>query len=106
MNTNETTTNPNLPKPGSHSLKITPFSQPGQYRTGRLVGLSDQEVHERIPDAYFSNERSADGKVTREWSFKTDGHHCGIWDYRGARFSTFGPDFVFKTLFGEAYRPD
>lgn len=101
-----TTTNVTLPKSGLHTLKITSFTEPGKHRTGRLRNVSDKDIHLRIPEAHFSDTPSSDGKVTLEWSFKADGHHCGIWDYRGARFSTYGPNYIFKALFGESYEND
>lgn len=46
-------------------------------------------------------------KVKYSWGFKADGKRCGIWDYKGSEkwgeFSTYGPDEVFKTLFGDNY---
>lgn len=40
-----------------------------------------------------------DGKATVEWCFTIDGVKCGIWDYKGNRWSTYGPVFLldFKT---------
>jgi hypothetical protein len=47
-------------------------------------------------------------KVTVRWRFKAsvDGgpwHQCGIWDYKGSRFSTGGEHEVFQALFGNHY---
>jgi hypothetical protein len=28
-------------------------------------------------------------KVTHSWGFTIDGDHCGIWDYKGVRWSIF-----------------
>lgn len=41
---------------------------------------------------------SCDGKVTAEWNFVADGQPCSIWDYRGARWSAYGPREVFEAL--------
>lgn len=40
--------------------------------------------------------------------FLADEKACGIWNYRQSyevrgELSTFGPDEIFRTLFGEAY---
>lgn len=41
---------------------------------------------------------SADGKCTFTWDFYADGQPCGIWDYKGCRWSGYGPEEVFKNL--------
>jgi len=41
-------------------------------------------------------------KVRHSWQFSADGVPCAIWDYKGSRWSTFGPKEVFVKLFGEA----
>ena len=50
------------------------------------------------------NDDETDGKVTLEWSFNVDGRPCGIWDYYGRRWSTFGPDSILARLFN-SYEP-
>jgi hypothetical protein len=42
---------------------------------------------------------SSDGKVTIMWQFVANGHECAIWDYKGARWSLFGPRDIFESLF-------
>ena len=87
-------------------MNITPFVGIVQsHKTGRLSpSLTVEEITIALsvePDA----EVSSDGKVTKEWQFVADGRECAIWDYKGAKWSTFGPDAVFEQLFGQAYQP-
>jgi hypothetical protein len=43
--------------------------------------------------------RSSDGKCTHHWDFVADDKHvCSIWDYKGARWSAFGPREVFEAM--------
>jgi hypothetical protein len=84
-------------------MLIQPSNEFAPYRTGTLTGISKGQILSAIPDATFLDTPTADKKVTMEWAFLANGQLCGIWDYRGARFSTYGPAQVFETLFGEAY---
>lgn len=38
-------------------------------------------------------------KVTMSWGFVIDGEPCGIWDYKGYRWSTYGPIQKIHALF-------
>lgn len=38
------------------------------------------------------------GKVRFSWAFKVDGEQCGIWDYKGVRWSGMGPREAFEKL--------
>jgi hypothetical protein len=50
---------------------------------------------------------SADGKVRYRWRFRVGDDVCAIWDYRGVRWSYFGPSKIFCQLFGaRAVIPD
>lgn len=42
--------------------------------------------------------RSGDGKSTNTWKFIADGKECSIWDYKGVRWSGYGPKEVFVEL--------
>lgn len=37
-------------------------------------------------------------KVKYQWDFLADGQKCSIWDYKRARWSAFGPRYVFDAL--------
>lgn len=45
-----------------------------------------------------SSGPSGDGKCKYEWDFYADGEPCGIWDYKGSRWSAYGPAEVFIKL--------
>jgi hypothetical protein len=86
-------------------LKITPSNEPGRFRMGRLPpNITEEMITQRLGIDPV-NEGSSDGKVTVEWRFLADGEPCGIWDYKGARWSTFGPHEVFAQLFSN-HEPD
>lgn len=64
-----------------HSLKPIPV---GQMRI-TLAG---------VPDA----GKSGDGKCQHTWRFLADGQECAVWDYKGERWSGYGPKDVFERL--------
>ena len=71
------------------------------YRQGRLPATLTAD---RIT-AVLGVEPSADfdeDKVSCQWDFTVDGQRCAIWDYRGQRWSTFGPQELLGAVFGEA----
>jgi len=37
-------------------------------------------------------------KVKYSWAFEVDGKHCAIWDYKGTRWSGYGPKECFQAL--------
>lgn len=37
-------------------------------------------------------------KVKHQWDFYADGKECSIWDYKGAKWSAYGPIEVFQKL--------
>lgn len=39
-------------------------------------------------------------KVTCSWSYLVDGEHVAIWDYKGWRWSYYGPHHIMDQLFG------
>ena len=43
-----------------------------------------------------------ENKVKVSWSFEVNGARCGIWDYKGSRWSVFDPENVLSDLFAEA----
>lgn len=40
---------------------------------------------------FAPNVQDDPDKVTMSWGFKLDGVRCGIWDYKGYRWSVFDP---------------
>lgn len=70
------------------------------YRTGSLPAtMSPLAIARRL--GFDANAEDDPGKVTMSWGFTVDGHPCGIWDYKGARWSVFDPDGVLRLVFPE-----
>lgn len=86
-------------------MKITPFNKAGACRTGTLRKTSTDEINAIL--GFEPNVEDDPYKVKHSWGFTADGKQCGIWDYKGSNgwgtFSTYGPDEVFRTLFGDKY---
>ena len=73
----------------------------GTHRTGSLsAGLTEEQICSALGFDALPGEGY---KVTREWYFSAqlDGKwfKCGIWDYKGSRWSTYGPREIFDRLF-------
>lgn len=87
-------------------MKIVPSTIGGSHRTGILESISALEIEHVL--GFAPNIDDDPYKVVNSWGFKVDGHECGIWDYKGShtygQFSTYGPDHVFKQLFGTHYQ--
>jgi len=89
-------------------MHLESTSQEPPYRTGTIKHLKLSEIQEMLPDVQPDTRPSSDRKVTLMWRFLVDGKLCGIWNYRKSyeacgELSTFGPDEIFRTVFGEAY---
>jgi hypothetical protein len=86
-------------------MKIKPFNKVGGCRQGLLKNITVSEISQIL--GFGPNCKDDPYKVVNSWGFKVDGIHCGIWDYKGShkfkQFSTYGPDLVFETIFGEHY---
>lgn len=89
-----------------HNPELRPFpviapASPDAFTTGRTGTLAPELAATEITAKLnIEPERgSDDGKVSLFWRFYADGKPCGIWDYRGARWSTDGPREVFERLF-------
>lgn len=79
-------------------MKIVAVSESGDYCTGRLSdNLTPEMIAERL--GFSANVEDDPGKVENSWGFTVDGVRCGIWDYKGSRWSTFGPSSIFERLF-------
>jgi len=91
-------------------MQIESTDQEPPYRTGTLKGLTLSEIQQALPGIEPDTRPSADRKVTLMWRFLADGQPCGLWNYRmtletRGELSTFGPDGILTTLFGQAYAP-
>lgn len=70
------------------------------HKTGSLPSYLDaQTITETLG---FEPGHGDEDKVTMQWDFEFNGVPCSIWDYKGNRWSTFGPAEVFETLFPAA----
>lgn len=59
--------------------------------------LTVEDIASKLPGIQDQG-RSGDGKCTHTWEFFADGKECSIWDYKGARWSAWGPREVFEEL--------
>ena len=67
-----------------------------------LTGLSVADVTRIL--GFAANCSDDPDKVQNSWGFTVDGVRCGVWDYKGFKFSTFGPADALKKVFGANYR--
>ncbi|MCA2990791.1 hypothetical protein [Gemmatimonas sp.] len=94
------------------ALTISPRTEfYSTHKTGKLAPtMAERDITAALAIFPTRHDRaSGDGKVTMEWSFYvTDGegkrYPCGVWDYKGARWSVYGPPALMADVFGEAYR--
>ena len=81
-------------------MKIVPVNRPGDHRSCSVS--SDYTVEEITKILGFApNVKDDPFKVKNSWGFKVDGVQCGIWDYKGSRWSFFGPREIAEKLFPE-----
>lgn len=87
-------------------LIIEPLDRAGSYRQGGLTQkLDEYEIQAAL--GFAPNIREDDEIVKHSWGFEAqieeDGkiatYTCGIWDYNGCRWSTYGPCWIFDQLF-------
>ena len=91
-------------------MQIESTSQESPYRTGTLKELTLADIQRILAGIEPDSRPTADRKVSITWRFLADGKPCGIWNYRrshemSGELSTFGPDEIFQTFFGNAYSP-
>jgi hypothetical protein len=79
-------------------MTIEPCDRPGDHLTGNIDRAYTVREITRIL-GFPPNVQDDPSKVKHSWGFTVDGQHCGIWDYKGCRWSAFGPQEVFDTLF-------
>ena len=81
-------------------MEIKPINTAGSYKTGFLPDhITAKQIAEIL--GFPPNIEDDPDKVENSWGFTVDGVICGIWDYKGYRWSTFGPSSVFDKLFGD-----
>lgn len=78
---------------------IVPTGIMGKHRTGELPEtLKVKDI--TVVLGFKPNVEDDKTKVRYSWGFEVDGHPCGIWDYKGARWSVYDPGNVLPALFG------
>lgn len=81
-------------------LNIVPNREGGSHKTGSLSEmLTVSDIKEKL--GFGANRDDDTSKVKHSWSFTVNGKQCAIWDYKGSRWSTFGPREAFVKIFGE-----
>lgn len=83
-------------------LILPAFDELGGGLTHHLPCLPEREITRRL-GVFPIIDDSPDGKVTREWRVRIDGHLACIWDYRGERWSAFDPHEILPKALGIAY---
>lgn len=79
-------------------MNILPYDEAGAHRTGNIdSGYTVKEINKIL--GFKPNIQDDPTRVKYSWGFTVDGQPCGIWDYRGSRWSVFGPQEVFDRLF-------
>lgn len=71
----------------------------GPYKTGSLPStITPEQIIAVLGSPNISDDEE---KVTYSWGFTIDGELCGIWDFKGTRWSTFGPTNKILELLGK-----
>lgn len=77
------------------------------HKTGELSeSITEKKITETLgvePERF--GDEGEDGKVTLQWSFAWKGQPCAMWDYKGARWSTYGPPEAFREMFAARWSP-
>lgn len=77
---------------------IIAVNEVGDFKTGSLPSTLSAKNIEKIL-GFAANVADDEDKVKHSWGFTVDGKRCGIWDYRGSRWSVYDPDKVLPALF-------
>lgn len=77
---------------------ILPVDVPGDYNTGCLPESISPEAITSVL-GFPPNIKDDPCKVTHSWGFTVDGVRCGIWDFKGCRWSSYDPNGVLPKLF-------
>jgi hypothetical protein len=79
-------------------MQIEPHDEPGSHWMGSIdSGYTPREITRIL--GFKPNIQDDPVKVKHSWGFKADGKRCAIWDYKGNRWSIYGPQEVFDVLF-------
>lgn len=93
-----------MPAPKPNGPRIT---APNYFISTHKTGSLDESVTVGdINRALQGKIKPGSGDKSRyDWMFLVDGEACGIWDYKGARWSTYGPASAFEKI-GLVSRPN
>lgn len=84
---------------------IEPVAEAGDHRTGTMpASITPEDIEALL--GFKPNIKDAYPKVTHSWGFTVDGVRCGIWDYKGSRWSVYDPHGVLPALFAAACAPE
>ena len=82
-----------------NTMIVQMVDRSGPYKTGSLPHtISLAQIVAVLGPSNISDDED---KVTHSWGFTIDGELCGIWDFKGTRWSTFGPVDKILELLGE-----
>lgn len=65
--------------------------------------LTQKQISSRL--GFLPNCQDDTSKVRYSWGFTVNGSPCGIWDYKGSRWSVYDPDRVLHLVFPEIENP-
>jgi hypothetical protein len=81
-----------------HMSKIEPNDTAGPHKEGSLSSsLTKKEIVKIL--GFEPNIDDDDRKVKNSWGFTYKGRSFGIWDYKGAEWSFYGPKELLAELF-------
>lgn len=78
---------------------IIAVDEAGDHKTGDLPHTLTVSGIENVL-GFPANIDDDGDKVEHSWGFTVDGVRCGIWDYKGGRWSVFDPQNILPELFG------
>lgn len=88
-------------------LQLRALVKHDEYHPTSKTGRLDERVPVEAIVAVMGfepNRHSTDGKSVHGWQGEIDGEVIAVWDYKGTRWSTSGPETLLRQLFGNAYR--
>ena len=79
-------------------MQLVMVNTVGSHKTGSLpYEVTVEQIKAVLGEP---NVKDDPDKVRYSWGFMIDDELCGIWDYKGRRWSTFGPTEKIKQLLG------
>lgn len=92
------------------SFLIKPTLRIAPHKTGALNDLSEMEISYMLTFKPNATPLDDPTKVDYCWSFTVDGQLHSVWSYKDShlrhRWSVYGLDVVFETVFGDHYIPN